>query len=61
MAYGDFKSLLRRTASDMQLISEFNKTFSFLLCVIDIYIKFALVILLKDKKVLELLRDFKKY
>ena len=36
--------------SDIQLISKFNKGFSFLLCVIDIYSKYALVVLLKDKK-----------
>ena len=34
----------------MQLISKFNKGFSFLLCVIDIYSKYAWVITLKDKK-----------
>ena len=33
----------------MQLISEFNKGFRFLLCVIDIYSKYAWVIPLKDK------------
>ena len=35
---------------DMQLISKFNKRFRFLLCVIDIYSKYAWVIHLKDKK-----------
>ena len=34
----------------MQLMSKFNKGFRFLLCVIDIYSKYAWVILLKDKK-----------
>ena len=34
----------------MQLISKFNKIFSFLLCFIDIYNKFAWVVPLKDKK-----------
>ena len=34
----------------MQLISKFNKWFRFLLCIIDIYIKYASVIPLKDKK-----------
>ena len=29
---------------DMQLISKFNKVFKFLLCVIDIYSKYARVI-----------------
>ena len=36
--------------ADMQLISKFNKRFSFFLCVFDIYSKYAWVILLKDKK-----------
>ena len=35
--------------ADMQLISTFNKGFIFLLCVIDIYSKYAWVIPLKDK------------
>ena len=34
----------------MQLISNFNKGFRFLLCVIDIFNKYAWVIPLKDKK-----------
>ena len=34
----------------MQLISKFNKRFRFLLCVIDVFSKFAWVILLRDKK-----------
>ena len=34
----------------MQLISKFNKGFKFLLCVIDIYSKYAWVAPLKDKK-----------
>ena len=35
---------------DMQLISKFNKGFRFLLCVIDIFIKYPWVVPLKDKK-----------
>ena len=34
----------------MQLICKFNKGFRFLLCVIDIYSKYAWVVPLKDKK-----------
>ena len=34
--------------ADMQLISKFNKGFRFLLCVFDIYSKYAWVIRLKD-------------
>ena len=36
--------------ADMQLISKFNKGFRFLLCAIDIFSKYALVVPLKDKK-----------
>ena len=36
--------------ADMQLISKFNKGFRFLLCVIDIFSKYARVFLLKDKE-----------
>ena len=34
----------------MQLISKFNRGFRFLLCIINIYSKYAWVIPLKDKK-----------
>ena len=34
----------------MQLLSKFNKRIHFLLCVIDIYRKYAWVMHLKDKK-----------
>ena len=34
----------------MQLISKFNKGFRFLLCVIDIFSKYAWVVPFKDKK-----------
>ena len=47
--------------ADMQLISKFNKGFRFLLCVIDIYSKYAQVIPLKDKKELQLLMLFKNF
>ena len=47
--------------ADMQLISKFNKGFRFLLCVIEIYSKFAWVIYLKGKKELQLLMPFKKF
>ena len=35
---------------DMQLISKFNKGFRFLLCVVDIYSRYAWVVPLRDKK-----------
>ena len=45
---------------DMQLISKFNKGFRFLLCVIDIYSKYARVIPLKDKKCITIINGFQK-
>ena len=47
--------------ADMKLISKFNKAFRFLLCIIDIFSKYAWVVPLKDKNVLVLLMLFKKY
>ena len=35
--------------ADMQLLSKYNKGIRFLLCVIDIFSKYALVVPLKDK------------
>ena len=42
----------------MQLISKFNKGFLFLLCVIDIYSKYAWVIPLNDKKAITITNAF---
>ena len=36
--------------ADMQLLGKYNKGYRFLLCVIDIYSKYAWVVPLKDKK-----------
>ena len=47
--------------ADMQLISKFNKGFRFLLCVIDIYSKYAYVIPLKDKKGITITNVFQKF
>ena len=44
----------------MRVISKFNKGFRFLLCVIDIYSKYAWVIPLKDKKVITITNAFQK-
>ena len=44
----------------MQLISKFDKGFRFLLCVTDIYSKYAWVVPLKDKKGLSIVNAFKK-
>ena len=58
-AYSTFKDdIWGASVADMQLINKFNEGIKFLLCVIDIYIKYAWVIPLKDKKVQLLLVDF---
>ena len=44
----------------MQLISKFNKGFRFLLCVIDIFIKYAWVLPLKDKEGITVANGFPK-
>ena len=43
-----------------QLISKFNKGFRFLLCVIDIFSKYAWVVPLKDKKGISIVNAFQK-
>ena len=45
---------------DMQLISKFNKEILFLLCVIDIFIKFAWAIPLNDEKGITITDAFQK-
>ena len=44
----------------MQLISNFNKRFRFLLCVIDIFSKYTWVVPLKDKKSIIITNTFQK-
>ena len=46
--------------ADMQLISKFNKGFRFLLCVIDIFSKYAWVVPLKGKKGVSIVDAFEK-
>ena len=46
--------------ADMQLIIIFNKGYRFLLCVIDIYSKYAWDVLLKDKKGITITKAFQK-
>ena len=47
-------------SANMQLLSKFNKGFRFLLCVNDIFSKYAWVIPLKDKKDISLVNAFQK-
>ena len=44
--------------ADVQLLCKFNKGFRFLLCVIDIFSKYAWVIPLKDKNGISIVNAF---
>ena len=46
--------------ADVQLISKFNKGFRSLLCVIDVFSKYAWVVPLKDKKAVSIVNAFQK-
>ena len=57
--YSPFKdNNLGADLADMQLISKFNKEFLFLLCVIEIFSKYAWVVPLKDKKGISIVNAF---
>ena len=59
--YSGFKdNIWGADLADMQLISKFNKGFRFLLCVIDIFSKYASVVPLKDKKWVSIVDIFQK-
>ena len=46
--------------ADMQLIIKFNRGFRFLLCVTDIFSKYAWVVHLKDRKGINITNGFQK-
>ena len=54
-------NIWRADLADMQLISKFNKGIRFLLCVIDIFSKYAGVIPLKDKKYITITNAYQKF
>ena len=59
--YSTFKeNIWGADLADTQLISKFNKGFRFLLCAIDIFSKYALVVPLKDKKCVSIVNAFQK-
>ena len=59
--YSEFKdNIWGADLADMQLLSKFNKRFRFLLCVIDIFSKYAWVVPLKDKKGVSIVDAFQK-
>ena len=59
--YSSFRDNIWGTGlADMQLLSKFNAGFRFLLCIIDIFSKYARVIPLKDKKSISIVNAFQK-
>ena len=59
--YSSFKdNIVGVELVDLQLLSKFNKGFRFLLCVSDIFSKYAWVILLKHEKGISIVNGFQK-
>ena len=58
--YSTFKdNIWDADLADMQLLSKYNKGIRFLLCVIDIFSKYAWVVPLKDKKGISIVKAFR--
>ena len=55
-----FENIWSADVADMQLINKFNKRFTFLLCIVDIYSKYACAIPLKDEKGITITNAFQK-
>ena len=61
IVYSSFKdNIWGADLTNMQLISKFNKRIRFLLCVLDIFSKYAWVVSLKDKKDITIVNAFRK-
>ena len=57
--YSSFKdNIWGLDLADMQLLSKFNKGIRFLLCVIDLFSKYAFAVPLKDKKGISIVNAF---
>ena len=56
----DLNNIWAADLADMQLMSMFNKRFRFLLCVVDIFSKYAWVVPLKDKRSVSIVNAFQK-
>ena len=57
--YSSFKdNIWGANLGDMQLLSKFNKGIKYLLCVIDLFSKYAFVLPLKDKKGISIVNAF---
>ena len=59
--YSSFQdNIWRVDLSDMQSLSKYNKGIKYLLCAIDLFSKYAWVVLLKDKRGISIVNAFKK-
>ena len=59
--YSQFKDIIWGVdLADMQALSKKNKGIKYVLCVIDLYSKYAFVVLLKDKKGISIANGFNK-
>ena len=47
--------------ADIQLLSNFNRLFHFLLCVIDFFSRYVWVVALRDKKVVTIIDTFQEF
>ena len=57
--YSSFKgNIWDADLADMQLLSKFNKGIKYLLCVVDLFSKYAFVVPLKDKKGISIVHAF---
>ena len=57
--YSSFKNnIWSAYLADIQIVSKFNKGTRFLICVIDIFSKYALVVPLKDKNCVTVVNTF---
>ena len=58
--YSSYKDIIWGVdLADMSLISKFNKGIKYLLCVIDLFSRYAWVVGLKDKKGVRIVEEFK--
>ena len=60
--YSSFKdNIWGADLADMQLLSKLNKGIKYILCVIDLFSKYAFVVLLKDKKGISIVNAFQSF
>ena len=59
--YSSFKdNIWGADLADMQSLSKYNKRINYLLCAIDLFITYAWLVPLKDKREISIVNEFKK-